>query len=127
MKLTVKELKTLIEKENIMPSENKNMIAFAIVGELDNDGDLHTSTLFDGERNAISAMLASVMYQHPKLETLFDAAIRACRMQKARNGITDPLDGMIGILNRANEALEEYTVALERRQKRQKKANKPKK
>ena len=127
MNLTVKELKTIIQEDNIIPSKDKNMMAFAIVGELDNDGDLHTSTLFDGDRHAIGAMLASVMYQHPKLETLFDAAIRACRMQKARNGITDPLDGMIGILNRANEALEEYTAALDLRQKRQKKANKPKK
>lgn len=127
MKLSVKELMTIIQEDNIIPSKDKNMMAFAIVGELDNDGDLHTSTLFDGDRHAIGAMLASVMYQHPKLETLFDAAIRACRMQKARNGITDPLDGMIGILNRANEALEEYTAALDLRQKRQKKANKPKK
>ena len=127
MKLSVKELMTIIQEHNIIPSKDKNMMAFAIVGELDNDGDLHTSTLFDGDRHAIGAMLASVMYQHPKLETLFDAAIRACRMQKDRNGITDPLDGMIGILNRANEALEEYTAALDLRQKRQKKANKPKK
>lgn len=127
MKLSVKELKTIIQEDNIIPSKDNKMMAFAIVGELDNDGDLHTSTLFDGDRHAIGAMLASVMYQHPKLETLFDAAIRACRMQKARNGIIDPLDGMIGILNRTNEALEEYTAALDLRQKRQKKANKPKK
>lgn len=127
MKLTVKELMTIIQEDNIIPSKDKNMMAFAIVGELDDVGDLHTSTLFDGDRNAIGAMLASVMYQHPKIETLFDSAIRACCMQKARNGITDPLDGLVGILNRTNAALEEYTAALDLRQKRQKKANKPKK
>ena len=126
MELSLKDLQTIIQEENIIPSKDKNMMAFAIVGELDNDGDLHISTLFDGDRVAIGAMLASVMYRNPKLETLFDYAIRACRMQKASEGITDPLDGLIGILNRTNGALKEYTVALERRQKRQKK-NKPKK
>ena len=121
MKLTVNELKKLIEQENIIPSKDNKTMALVIVGEIDNNGDVRTSTLINGDRADLGAMLASVMYRNPKLETLFDYAIRACRMQKASEGITDPLDGLIGILNRTNGALKEYTVALERRQKRQKK------
>lgn len=63
MKLTVNELKKLIEQKNIIPSKDNKTMALVIVGEIDNNGDVRTSTLINGERADVGAMLAGVMVE----------------------------------------------------------------
>lgn len=127
MKLTVKELKKLIEQGNIIPSKDDKTIALVIVGEIDNNGDLRTSTVIDGERAAIGAMLAGLMYKQPQLETLFSASLTTCRMHKSKESLPDPLLGLMNILQKTNGELEEYMKSLEQRLENGKKKNKPKK
>ena len=127
MKLTVNELKKLIEQKNIIPSKDNKTMALVIVGEIDNNGDVRTSTLINGERADLGAMLAGVMVEEPQLETLFVSSLRVCRMYKSKEGLPDPLMGLMNILQKTNGELEEYMKSLEQRLENGKKKNKPKK
>lgn len=127
MKLTVNELKKLIEQKNIIPSKDNKTMALVIVGEIDNNGDVRTSTLINGERADLGAMLAGVMVEEPQLETLFGSSLRACRMCKSKESLPDPLMGLMNILQKTNGELEEYMKSLEQRLENGKKKNKPKK
>lgn len=127
MKLTVNELKKLIEQKNIIPSKDNKTMALVIVGEIDNKGDVRTSTLISGERADLGAMLAGVMVEEPQLETLFGSSLRACRMYKSKESLPDPLMGLMNILQKTNGELEEYMKSLEQRLENGKKKNKPKK
>lgn len=127
MKLTVNELKKLIEQKNIIPSKDNKTMALVIVGEIDNNGDVRTSTLINGEIADLGAMLAGVMVEEPQLETLFGASLRVCRMYNSKESLPDPLMGLMNILQKTNGELEEYMKSLEQRIENVKKKNKPKK
>lgn len=124
MKLTVNELKKLIEQKNIIPSKDNKTMALVIVGEIDNNGDVRTSTLINGEIADLGAMLAGVMVEEPQLETLFGSSLRAFRIKES---LPDPLMGLMNILQKTNGELEEYMKSLEQRLENGKKKNKPKK
>lgn len=127
MKLTVNELKKLIEQKNIIPSKDNKTMALVIVGEIDNNGDVRTSTLINGEIAYVGAMLAGVMVEEPQLETLLGSSLRACRMYNSKESLPDPLMGLMNILQKTNGELEEYMKSLEQRLENGKKKNKPKK
>lgn len=127
MKLTLNELKKLIEQKNIIPSKDNKTMALVIVGEIDNNGDVRTSTLINGERAEVGEMLAGVMVEEPQLETLFGSSLRVCRMYKSKESLPDPLIGLMNILQKTNGELDEYMKSLEQRIKNGKKKNKPKK
>ena len=128
MKLTVNELKKLIEQKNIIPSKDNKTMALVIVGEIDNNGDVRTSTLINGERAEVGAMLAGVMFEQPQLETLFGSSLTACRMHKSKESLPDPMLGLMNILQKTNDELEEYMKDLKQRIENGKnKKNKPKK
>ena len=128
MKLTLNELKKLIEQKNIIPPKDNKTMALVIVGEIDNNGDVRTSTLINGERADLGAMLAGVMVEEPQLETLSVSSLRACRMYKSKEGLPDPLMGLMNILQKTNDELEEYMKDLKQRIENGKnKKNKPKK
>lgn len=128
MKLTVNELKKLIEQKNIIPSKDNKTMALVIVGEIDNNGDVRTSTLINGERADLGAMIAGVMVEEPQLETLLSASLTACRMHKSKESLPDPMLGLMNILQKTNDELEEYMKDLKQRIENGKnKKNKPKK
>lgn len=95
MKLTVNELKKLIEQKNIIPSKDNKTMALVIVCEIDNNGDVRTSTLINGERADLGAMLAGVMVEEPQLEAMFNASLEVCRMHKSKESLPDPLMGLM--------------------------------
>ena len=113
MKLTLNELKKLIEQKNIIPSKDNKTIALVIVGEIDKNGDVRASTLINGERADVGAMLAGVMVEEPQLETLFDFSLGACRIYKSKESLPDPLMGLMNILQKTNDELDEYMKSLE--------------